>query len=699
MPTPSFYLRSLTLRAFRSVVDEQTLALPRTGMHLFLGPSGSGKTTIGEAVAFALGYSNFSAVDLQSWDWLTDAVLRDTLELETARGTLKVTRGKGASVHMPGEEKPRTSAKGVKEGLVQALGLDPELYLAPLTYRSQKTPSFFLSMRDGEKKSFLSQLLGLDAYERVADETVKRISELGTNVERAKVRHHTLLGAVPAEPTAPAMTNVEPLEAKVRAAEAQYEEARKQVDEMKKLDFDLTEHHARRVTAENEKWAPVLAQARTQQQVPPVDTSAAEAELAAVRVTVQNIRKEHAAKVAAAEAELDSARRALDGLRVSAAKKAKAQSALIQAKADRDQLRSEVCFTCQRPWSNDLNLATALLAAETHILELTATVDEASKAEAQIPAFAEAGTFLRSAVTALKQEEPVLQEYRDRETHLVGVIASAKAERNAKVASALAEYRRVEAEANKAVQALSAMTPEEEAVRRTLTDLQNSLQAVNYQVLSAKQTVSAARIGNNAALQYFDSMVQTRRQAMAEVSKAAQALADVEMETRQENDFLGMVRGFLSYIMDETLARIADATTARLALVPNVSDITLRFVSERETGSGKLRQEIVPVCEKNGHQVPLKAGISGGMYTVVELAVDLSLADVIAERTGVFPGWLILDEAFEGLDDICKNAVFDMLKDISRNRAVFVVDHACEMKELFDSRIEVRFDGAKTTIV
>jgi DNA repair exonuclease SbcCD ATPase subunit len=186
--------------------------------------------------------------------------------------------------------------------------------------------------------------------------------------------------------------------------------------------------------------------------------------------------------------------------------------------------------------------------------------------------------------------------------------------------------------------------------------------------------------------------------AKAAVEKAAAEHRTALTAREQEQDFLSMVRGFLSYIFDETLARIADATNARLALIPNVSNVTLRFASERETGTGKLRQEITAVCEKNGH-IPIRDGISGGMGTAVELAVDLSLADVIADRTGVYPGWLVLDEAFEGLDDPCKAACFDMLKTISADRAVFVVDHTESMKELFDSRIAVNFDGERSTIV
>jgi DNA repair exonuclease SbcCD ATPase subunit len=86
------------------------------------------------------------------------------------------------------------------------------------------------------------------------------------------------------------------------------------------------------------------------------------------------------------------------------------------------------------------------------------------------------------------------------------------------------------------------------------------------------------------------------------------------------------------------------------------------------------------------------------MFTAVELAVDLSLADVIAERTGVYPGWLILDEAFDGLDLPAKRACMELLREASETRLILVIDHATEMKEMFDATIVVRSRGGRSTI-
>lgn len=700
MPTPSFTLKKLSLRSFRSVVEEQVVPLPTQGMHLLLGPSGAGKTTIGEGIAFALGYSNFSATDLQSWDWLTKEPLRDVLELETTKGSLRITRGNQASILMPGEKKPRTSAKALVEGIEQALGISPA-FLEVLTYRSQKAPGLFLSMADSTKKSFLTRLLGLDTFEQAAEKAVKNTTALTEAVDRAQVKRQTLLASIPIAPEPPQFLDLMQLAGALVEAEAEVVRLSSVLDGTKALDRHLTEQQAARVEAVKNHWRPKLGAAKAVfENLPVLATLEYERDLAKVRQEQTQHVQLHRREVSLVEKELESTIQFQNAMAALAAKKPEAKSRLLHAEADRDQIAaSGKCYTCMREWPDDENKVEALARCDADIAAQKKIIGEADIAEAQALGFAQAIHDTRERLAGLKSINPVPPELVEKEQKLVGDIASAKAERDAYSANARAEFHRLAGEAERAIQETSAMTSEEEQVRRTLGDLANALTGATQRVASARQTVAAARRENELTKSHYEQAAAQYNKHAGSVMQAALEVNAAEGALAQEKDFLGMVRGFLAYIFDETLARIADATNARLALIPNVADLTLRFASERETGTGKLRQEIVAVCEKNGHTIPLKAGTSGGMYSAVELAVDLSLADVIAERTGVYPGWLILDEAFEGLDTPCKTACFEMLKSISQDRAVFVVDHACEMQELFDSRIRIDFDGSRSRVV
>ena len=80
--------------------------------------------------------------------------------------------------------------------------------------------------------------------------------------------------------------------------------------------------------------------------------------------------------------------------------------------------------------------------------------------------------------------------------------------------------------------------------------------------------------------------------------------------------------------------------------------------------------------------------------TSVELVVDLALIEVIQRRTGVSPGWIFLDEAFNGQGNVTKEACLEVLNEFSSNKTVLVVDHASEFKEFFSTFIEIeRVDG------
>lgn len=700
MAQPSFSLKSLTLRSFRSVVDEQTIPLPTSGMYLLVGTSGAGKTTLAEGIAFALGYSNYNATDLQTWDWLTKEPLKVALELDTPSGALKVTRGKNASISMPGEDKPRTSAKAVKEGLVKALGIDPERFLAPLTYRSQKTPGLFLSMVDSEKKLFLTQLLGLDAFERVIEKSVTTISTLTSAAERAQVKHHTLSTSAPVPPALPQLIDLSATRTALTEAEAAAERLRIAVEEVKIADLALVTKQASVVAAVKAEWEPKLHAARqAYNSVPAADTTQYEVELRANRTEQEELLRGHRAELAAVEKDHAAMKQEQTQYLGIVARSSGAQARLTQAEADHDQISASTCFTCGREWPDDPNKVAALAKCESVIKELKENILQAVLATRELAYLSCRLDDCEKVLATIKAENPIPQALKDREQQLIGLIASAKSDQSAQIAELKAQYHKLSREFDRALVAASAMTPEEEQVRRMLGDLKNEWTASQHKVVSIKQSITAYERQNELLSSQYQQALAAVARHEGLVKEAAAAASQAEVEVAEEKDFLGMARGFLNYIFDETLARIADATNARLAMIPNVAGITLRFTSERETASGKLRQEIVPVCEKNGHTIPLKAGVSGGMYSTIELAVDLSLADVIAERTGVLPGWLLLDEAFEGLNGPSKAACFDMLKAISADRAVFVVDHACEMQELFDARIRVEFDGTRTRVV
>jgi len=236
--------------------------------------------------------------------------------------------------------------------------------------------------------------------------------------------------------------------------------------------------------------------------------------------------------------------------------------------------------------------------------------------------------------------------------------------------------------------------------KRELDDIDLSLQSEinNYNRLAAKLSNLKHQNDINQKLKQQSQalyLAATSKLKIAEEEeKAAHSLLN------SERDYLDLLRGFLGQIFGEILNEISEETNRILANLPNASKTTIRFETDRLIQDEKLKNEITPVAYFGGKKWPLESGSSGGMYTSIELAVDLAVSNVIAARTGVNLNWLILDESCaNGSDKITKEGCLEILKQYSDNKLIIVVEHASEFKEFFSRIIEVELKDDRSRFV
>jgi DNA repair exonuclease SbcCD ATPase subunit len=86
------------------------------------------------------------------------------------------------------------------------------------------------------------------------------------------------------------------------------------------------------------------------------------------------------------------------------------------------------------------------------------------------------------------------------------------------------------------------------------------------------------------------------------------------------------------------------------------------------------------------------------MESSIELAVDIAVASVIARRTGASPQWIVLDEAFDGLDSVAKEACLEMLQKHANDKLVMVVSHVSDFREFFANSINIEYKEGKSTV-
>jgi DNA repair exonuclease SbcCD ATPase subunit len=359
--------------------------------------------------------------------------------------------------------------------------------------------------------------------------------------------------------------------------------------------------------------------------------------------------------------------------------------------ADMEQLTKSVCPTCQREWDE------ALTRLEDLKIELE-----------QINGEAEELRFVQEEADRLKAEVDAMPR---------------TLEPNPKIAAMRAALEKCEADMEVEEQKTSTASSEEtqrianelKAARNAREDLVNQ----SYHQAAQERDKVLAGIGNLKALAAGEKDKKIRaelvRQKLAEeVGAVRERLRQIEVakvQVKSIQDQLGPLQvelarwsdyahltgreAFRGKFFDEALEAISAETNAILASIANTRNVTLEFSTEEETADGKAKNEIVPVLTINGRR---KGRPSGGMRSAIELAVDLAVGRIISERTGVCPGWLILDESFDGLGPREKETCLEILQTHAHDRLVIVVDHASETQGLFTQKVTVQSSGGHSII-
>jgi len=342
------------------------------------------------------------------------------------------------------------------------------------------------------------------------------------------------------------------------------------------------------------------------------------------------------------------------------------QQSLAKYRVQMEAAVRQRCPTCTQEWLSS--------ESQEYVTDLQATIDATVAA---ITAAETAGTRLEQVNTVLAsfgaEKDRILAHY---DTSTLEATRRAMQE----------ELDRLMKGAYEAAMAHNAKVNQESAV-------------VDAEIRKLESELNTLKVCNAREEANYTSMKAVWERYLKDVATKKEQYAAAKKELNEHRDYLGLVKGFLAAIFDEVLAEVAQETNAILAGVPNVQHVTVAFETEVETLSGTVKQAITPVVSVNGSKVPLRSGLSGGQAVSVELAVDVALGSIVSRRTGVVPGFLVLDESLDGLDLVSKEGALDVLGKAVQDRLILVVDHAIEVKERFSQVLQVEFAGGRSTVV
>jgi DNA repair exonuclease SbcCD ATPase subunit len=408
-------------------------------------------------------------------------------------------------------------------------------------------------------------------------------------------------------------------------------------------------------------------------------------------ITTHEAEQKEARKL---QRELDETRKELDDLEK---KKAKGRDLLSQIAV----LEKNICFNCLQPWRQAVEQKQWLEAEMASIANLLE--------ERQLEAVPARIKRLEEAVQTAWKHTPnpdikrlegiecqLMHQCADIEQYNHYLLMTSQSEHDAKVAEAKAALESTRSSALKAAQdhqgnATERLTDSKDEVEA----LQNTLRNAYSELQACKSEANSVYMKNASIRQRAEANVRAVQEAEKRLEGARKRAGEYQGKLTAEKDFLLLVgpQGFLGAIFDEVLWEISDETNRILGSIPNTSHVTISFRSETTTQKGRINKEITPVCKINGHETPVKAGCSGGMFSVIELAVDLAVAAVVSRRTGIVPSWMILDEAFEGLGVVEKEGCLEILRTCASDRLILVVDHASEVKSMFSQSIDIEYEN------
>lgn len=176
------------------------------------------------------------------------------------------------------------------------------------------------------------------------------------------------------------------------------------------------------------------------------------------------------------------------------------------------------------------------------------------------------------------------------------------------------------------------------------------------------------------------------REKIADLSSKSESIKETlpyyEFWTRAFGD-----AGIKSFVFDLICATLTNRANNYLNKMTGGA-VTISFDTQVKLKSGELRDKFDCVVMKDGQRVPY-ISYSGGEKRRVSLAVDMALSDLMSDYYGSKFNVVVFDEQTNYLDRAGRESFMGLLRDVAKDKTVFVVDHDAEFKAMFDEVLTV----------
>lgn len=176
---------------------------------------------------------------------------------------------------------------------------------------------------------------------------------------------------------------------------------------------------------------------------------------------------------------------------------------------------------------------------------------------------------------------------------------------------------------------------------------------------------------------FQDKRVELKVQ-MEEVSK--------ETELQKTVAAIYSPTGAQAYVLDSAVALFNEQIAKYVEMLwPN---LTYELQSYKENVKGEVTAKFSESIIMDGKPISL-GSLSGGELKALSICADMALLGILEQQFGLHMSPIIFDEAFDGLDSAGKEFALELIRGLSTDRQVVVIDHASEMRASFDKVLRV----------
>ena len=644
------------------------------------GSSGAAKSTVFHAQDYLLGINEIPATALQTRLSKSPMWVEGEYDLEGKQLTIKRSKKDGLMITLDGET-ISGNVKFAEEKLEEIIGIPKKLFKR-MIHKKQKEGGFFLNLTAKESYDFLMNALDLNKYNDLTTKIDELIKQFTTNINDLDFAQSSLHDSIneikellsfekePVLSVDKSLLEQNIIDIKELSANLENVKIAKHTE----LELQHKNYPIKKSIIVSDDEINKLQDQLTTQQKTRYDYV----------LQISNTKKQIQNKISTIEINLSKIPYARNTISTKV-------NEINKLQEQKQHIKSSICPTCKQTWiGNEAN-------------QQIKQIDD--KIKTNTSDILENKIIVDSEMTLVDQLKRLKDIYSniDKDENIISLDKSIL-DIQQKILEKKANYKNIEQKIeNEYLKELNVYNEQVTTITNKydseINQQQIKINNLYHEIESKKQAV---KFYENALSEYtikinkYNDSLSNKEKSIQEAINLKKHFSD-RLSIAQESKRL--IKAYMLQIFQDTLDYIGNYATDILSNIPNMSNATIYFEGCRETKSGSIKDEVNAIINLDGYDNINIKTLSGGERTTIDLAVDLAVIDMIESKVGKGADFFILDEPFDGLEDINIIQCLEILKQSDTNKKIIIVDHNPIAKEMINDSINIERNGEESVVL